>query len=148
MTLTEQQQKAMAEMAIKVKGTYASLDIVDVLNRIHLLTNRNYQKCIEGLKMFLSAGLIKPDFVVNLHRLEALSKVTDKAMPLMDSLGMQLVSVNDHEPVHVSDGPTDDEDEQEESKGADAQQLQIVTNFAKSLNESTKPDFSHLNANF
>lgn len=115
--LTPAQLENLKTLAGQVKGDYAELDITDILNRIHLITNRGYDKCIEGFKIMMREGLITAPFVRNLERLPSLEKAIVKAMPIMDALDAKIVKAGEFESLgkvtqvvtSILDGPPDDE---------------------------------------
>jgi hypothetical protein len=140
--MTPEQAAKLQEIAKGVTGNLKNLNLTDTLNRIHFITNRNYAKCIEGLRMMIWEGLIKPEFITDLHRLDAFAKVIDKAMPLFEATNSELTKIEEH----VSDGPKDDEDESEEAgDGPIDMGIQVPREnpiLTRDLN------LSHINANF
>lgn len=119
--MTPEQKSKLQEVANGVKGSFTSLPLVDILNRIHFITNRPYPKCIDGLKMMLQERLIEASFIPDLHLLEAMSGAIDKAMPIIEAFECELVQPGTFEKLgevkevfnNMSDGPTDDEPEAE-----------------------------------
>lgn len=119
--LTPAQLAKMTDIAKQVVGAYPSLELLEILNRIHFITGFDYQRCISGFKKMFAHGLIRPEFVLNAQRLPALEKTIERAFPLIDAMKAEVVGVSE-----VLDGPTDEADEQ----------------------GTTGLDLSHLNADF
>jgi len=142
--LTQEQLASLAKIAKQVKGDYKSLSIEDTLNRIHFVTNRDYAKCIDGLRLMLHEKLIAATFVTGLDKLDAMAKVIDRAMPLIVVSDAQLVKATE-----ASDAPTDDADKgrTEHTIG----QKIVGEAMADAIDARTvrKPlDLSHVDANF
>lgn len=95
--LTPAQLENLKTLASQVKAEYQGLDITDILNRIHLITNRGYDKCIEGFKLMMREGLITAPFVRNLERLPSLEKAIVKSMPIMETFDAQIVKAGEFE---------------------------------------------------
>lgn len=123
-TKTQKAQAALAELATQVKSNYESLDIVEVLNRIHYITGRPFPKVIEGYKFLTKLNLISPEFVLNAHKLPAIERTVNKVFPLIDAMDAVIVSAEALPPkettraeiIHATampDGPTDDDDVEE-----------------------------------
>lgn len=132
--LTPEQRAKLQQIANEAMGTYASLPIEDVLNRIHLLTNRPYDGCIKGLEMMLGERLLKANFVEGLERMEKLKNAVAKAMPIIVAMDTQLVKTE-----VILDGPTDEADDDGFVPG-------FVLSERKPVRKA--PDLSHVNANF
>lgn len=119
--LTATQLAKLTEIAKNVVASYEHLELIEILNRIHLITNLDYQRCIAGFKKMFAHGLIKPEFVLNLQRLPALEKQVAVIFPFIDSMDLEFVKPGTFEGLGkvtevantMSDGPTDDEDEPE-----------------------------------
>jgi len=134
--LTPAQLAKLTEIAKQVIAKYESLELIEILNRIHFITGLDYQRCIAGFKKMFKHGLIKPEFVLNAQRLPQLEKTIERAFPLIDAMKAEVVGVSE-----VLDGPTDDPEETEDPRikaiDQDLAQWQV-----------TRPDLSHLNTNF
>ena len=89
--LTNEQKARLEKISGEVKGGYASLPIEDVLNRIHILTDRPYDGCIKGFEMMLKHGFIKPNFVTGMERFEQLRRAVDRAMPIIVAMDATIV---------------------------------------------------------
>lgn len=152
--LSPQQLEALTKTAKEVMGDYRQLPIEDVLNRIHYITNRDYRKCIEGLKLMLQHHVIKATFVDGLDRLPQLEKTIDRAMPIINAFEAQIVKANVVASApevtgavmqEVLDGPTDDAEERGDPSidvGAPKD------NPMFQLKARIMPDLSHINSNF
>lgn len=116
---TSAQLENLKMLANHVKGDHAELDITDILNRIHLITNKGYDRCIEGFKLMMRGGLITAPFVRNLERLPSLEKVIVKSMPIMETFDAKIMKAGEFESLGkvtqvvtpILDGPPDDEPE-------------------------------------
>jgi len=142
--LNEKQRARLSEIAVQVKSNFDSLPIEEILNRVHYITGKNYSQCIEGLKMMLHFGDLKINFLKDADRLESLSRVVDRAFPLMVNLGLEFVPSGTFAAkgnvIELKDGPTDDEDETEV--------IVDETGNVSYPHEPTRIDLSHLNSNF
>lgn len=106
-----QARKALAELATQVKSDYPSLDIAEVLNRIHFITGRDFAKCVDGFKLMFAEKLITADFVTSIEKLSAYERMTSHPnFPLLDPLDPELVPQTSMQ--FTSDGPRDDEDDE------------------------------------
>jgi len=145
--LTQEQLASLGKIAKQVKGDYKSLSIEDTLNRIHFITNRDYAKCIDGLRLMLHEKLIAATFVTGLEKLDAMAKAVDRAMPLIVASDAKLVKATE-----VSDAPTDDTEDWDVHLIVPSPKQSIVCETtvlsAPSQQQRRPPDLSHVDANF
>lgn len=119
-TLPENQIAKLRETAKFVMSSYASLDVTDVINRIHIFTGRDLKRSIAGLKLMIEQELIPQNFITSANKLPKIEKLIDVAWPLIGTFDAELVGEKQRtenakyqvaSDGHVSDGPTDDPDE-------------------------------------
>lgn len=61
-------QKALEDLALKVRSNYQSMNIGEIINRVHYITGRNMKSSIEGYKILRAKKLIPDNFVKELDR--------------------------------------------------------------------------------
>lgn len=119
-TLPENQIAKLRETSKFVMSSYESLDVTDVINRIHIFTGRDLKRSIAGLKLMIEHELIPKSFITSANKLPKIEKLVDVAWPLIGTFDAELVGEKQrtenakHQVAsvgHVSDGPTDDADE-------------------------------------
>lgn len=129
--MTTEQLSKLKEIAGQVKANYQHMEVADILNRIHLITNRDYKRCVEGFKKMIANELFPSDFVINAQRLPKIEKLISEGFvnKIFEQLDLEIVSIDE-----LNEGPKDDSDEE-----------------SMTVNEPVDPTsrlFSHLDSNF
>ena len=106
--IAPQQLAAISDLAQLVKSNYASMDIAEILNRIHYITGKDYARVIAGFKMMFQHNLISSEFVINAHKLPSIEKAIDKIFPLIVAIDGEITKVE----AIPENGPTDEADEE------------------------------------
>lgn len=122
--LNSEQLAALTDLAHGVKQDYASLEITEILNRIHYITGRDFKQCIAGFKLMFSVGLFPSDFILRAHLLPKIEAMIDKTFPLIVAMEGELVKVDE-----MNEGPKDDVDEIAEQQSIGAPETQTLFNL-------------------